>query len=56
MAWIHANLAQLSYDRDHTDPAAGPKTIFHCRELLRLGFMQPWARRIIAELDKSGNK
>ncbi|PKM82608.1 MAG: hypothetical protein CVU89_03670 [Firmicutes bacterium HGW-Firmicutes-14] len=50
VAWIHANLAQLYYDDHKYDPEAGRKSILHCRELIKLGYMKPWAKNMIDEL------
>ncbi len=50
IAWIHANLAQVYYDRHKLDPEAGKKTINHCRELIKLGYMKTWARNMMEEL------
>jgi hypothetical protein len=50
LAWIHANLAQLYYDDHKYDSEAGRKSIHHCRELILLGYMKPWAQNMIDEL------
>lgn len=49
-AWIHANLAQLYYDRHKSDPEATGKSIFHCRELIKLGYMRSWATNLMEEM------
>ncbi len=49
-AWIHANLAQLYYDRHKNDPEATRKSIFHCRELIKLGYMRSWATNLMEEM------
>ena len=49
-AWTHANLAQIHYDNHKLDPEAGKKSILHCRELIKLGFMKSWAQNMIEEL------
>lgn len=49
-AWIHANLAQVYYDKHKTEPEAGRKSIGHCRELLKLGYMKSWAQNLMQEL------
>lgn len=50
VAWIHANLAQVYYDKHKLDPAAGRKSITHCRELIKMGYMKSWARNMMEEL------
>lgn len=50
LAWVHANLAQVYYDQHKTDPDAGRKSISHCRELVKLGYMRSWAENMIQEL------
>lgn len=50
VAWIHANLAQLYYDRHKTDPDAGRRSISHCRELIKLGYMKSWAQNLMEEI------
>ncbi len=49
-AWIHANLAQVYYEMHKNRPEAGKKSIHHCRELLKLGYMKSWAQNMIDEL------
>ena len=49
-AWTHANLAQIYYDRHKLDPEAGEKSINHCRELIKIGYMKKWAQNIMEEL------
>ena len=50
LAWIHANLAQIYYDKHKIDPEACIKAIKHCHELIRLGFMKSWAENMMEEL------
>lgn len=50
LAWIHANLAQVYYDAHKSDPDAGRKSISHCRELVKLGYMKTWAKNMMEEL------
>lgn len=50
IAWIHANLAQIYYDLYKSDPEAGKKSISHCQELIKIGYMKSWAKNIIEEL------
>lgn len=50
LAWIHANLAQVYYDRHKTEPSAVRKTITHCRKLIELGYMKSWAQNMMEEL------
>lgn len=49
-AWIHANLAQLYYDKHKIDPDACLKAMHHCDELIRLGFMKSWAQNMMEDL------
>lgn len=50
LAWIHANLAQIYYDKHKIDPEACIKAVKHCHELIRLGFMKSWAENMMEEL------
>lgn len=50
IAWIHANMAQVYYDKSKLDPEAARKSIMHCRELIKLGFMKSWAENMMEEL------
>jgi len=50
LAWIHANLAQVYFDNHKSDPDAGKKSILHCRELIKMGYMKIWARNMMEEL------
>jgi hypothetical protein len=50
LAWIHANLAQVYYDKHKIDSKACLKAIHHCHELIRLGFMKSWAENMMEEL------
>jgi len=50
LAWIHANLAQVYYDKHKIDSEACIKAIKHCHELIRLGFMKSWAENMMEEL------
>lgn len=50
IAWIHANLAQVYYEKHKIDPEAGKKSILHCRELIKLGFMKSWAENMMQGL------
>ncbi len=49
-AWIHANLAQVYYDLHKIKPEASKKSIHHCRELIKLGYMKSWAQKLIEEI------
>lgn len=50
LAWIHANLAQVYYDKHKTDSAAIRKSIKHCRKLIEMGYMKSWAENMMEEL------
>lgn len=50
LAWIHANLAQVYYDKHKTEPSAVRKSITHCNKLIELGYMKSWAENILEEL------
>lgn len=50
LAWTHANLAQIYYDRHKIEPEACLKAIDHCHELIKLGFMKSWAENMMEEL------
>ncbi len=50
IAWIHANLAQVYYDKHKTDPSAGRKSITHCRKLIEIGYLKSWAQNMMEEL------
>ncbi len=50
IAWIHANLAQVYYESHKTDRESLKKSIYHCHELIRMGFMKSWAENMIEEM------
>ena len=49
-AWIHANLAQVYYENHKNDHDSVKKSIYHCRELIKMGFMKSWAQNMIEEM------
>jgi len=49
-AWIHANLVQVYHDNHESDPEACRKSIKHCRELIKLGYMKAWAENMMQEM------
>ena len=49
-AWIHANLAQVYYENHKLDREAVKKSIHHCHELIKMGFMKSWAHNMIEEM------
>lgn len=57
IAWIHANLAEIYYEKQKTETNFSKKCIHHCKELIQMGFMKKWAKAILKELvpQKSDN-
>ena len=49
-AWIHANLAQVYYENHKLDRESLKKSIYHCHELIKMGFMKSWANNMIEEM------